>query len=108
MIGSFTSQTLFSRVVSLAKSLIYRKAYMLLSQDSIDDLRRERLVFDGVYRKLEVELADKKSEMTKIVEVSNAAYEARERAQQEIDALRGQAKQEQEDFEVYRPRECLP
>lgn len=43
----------------------------------VDMLRRERAVFDTVYRKFEKELADHKKQMAEIVEFSNAAYEAR-------------------------------
>jgi len=69
-------------------------------REKIDNLRRERVVFDGVYTRLEKELAEKKEEMQKIVEVSNAAYDARERANQEMEALRNQAEQEQKAFEA--------
>lgn len=50
-------------------------------RSNIDNLRRERLVFDQIYKKLERELADKKREMGRIIEVSNKAYEARDAAQ---------------------------
>ena len=43
----------------------------------VDMLRRERAVFDTVYRKFEKELADHKKQMAEIVEFSNLAYEAR-------------------------------
>ena len=69
-------------------------------REKIDNLRRERVVFDGVYTRLEKELAEKKEEMHKIVEVSNAAYDARERANQEMEALKNQAEQEQKAFEA--------
>ena len=35
-------------------------------RSAIDDLRRERLVFEGIYRKLERELMDKRKELTNI------------------------------------------
>ena len=38
-------------------------------------MRRERLVFDGIYRKLEKELSEKKREMAKIIEQANKANE---------------------------------
>merc|ERR1719460_2214482 len=68
-------------------------------RESIDNLRRERLVFDQIYRKLEKELAEKKKEMARIIEISNKAYEARDAAQSEMSALKAQADKEQEDFE---------
>ena len=39
--------------------------------------RRERGVFDTIYKKLERELQEKKKEMAFIIEVSNIAYEER-------------------------------
>mmetsp|Transcript_7500 Transcript_7500/g.17164 ORF Transcript_7500/g.17164 Transcript_7500/m.17164 type:complete len:387 (+) Transcript_7500:3-1163(+) len=50
-------------------------------------------------KKLEKELEEKKKEMAKIIEVSNIAYEARDRAQQEMAMLKAQADQEQAAFE---------
>jgi hypothetical protein len=44
---------------------------------SIDNLRRERLVFDNIYHKFERELIEHKKQMADIIETSNAAYEAR-------------------------------
>lgn len=69
-------------------------------RQEIDNLRRERLVFDQIYRKLEKELQEKKQEMANVIEVSNIAYEARDQAQNEIAALRSQADKEQSKFEV--------
>lgn len=69
-------------------------------RDIIDNLRRERVVFDGIYRKLERELHEKKNKMAQIIEESNAAYEARDKAQGEMIALKSQADKEQQKFEV--------
>lgn len=44
-------------------------------RDTIDDLRRERVVFDSIYRKLEKELHEKKKQMANIIELSNLSYE---------------------------------
>jgi hypothetical protein len=49
-------------------------------REDIDNLRRERCVFDQVYKKLERELHDKKREMASVIDVSNIAYEARDQA----------------------------
>lgn len=69
-------------------------------RESIDNLRRERVVYDGIVRKLEKELTEKKGRMAQIIEVSNAAYEARDKAQSEMVALKAQADKEQSKFEV--------
>lgn len=69
-------------------------------RETIDNLRRERVVFDGIYRKLERELHEKKNKMAEIIEISNASYEARDKAQAEMMALKAQADKEQQKFEV--------
>merc|ERR1711959_337619 len=68
-------------------------------RDDIDTLRRERVVFDNIYRKLENELKEKKQEMANIIEQANAAYEARDSAQAQMAALKQQADKEHAEFE---------
>eukprot|EP00736_Rhodelphis_marinus_P009779 Rmarinus@m.17933 len=68
-------------------------------RETIDNLRRERVVFDNIYKKLERELHEKKKEMANIIEISNIAYEARDQAQNEMAALKAQADKEQAAFE---------
>jgi hypothetical protein len=50
--------------------------------------------------KLEKELQEKKKEMGKIIEISNKAYEARDRAVNEMAKLKAQADKEQQAFEA--------
>ena len=50
-------------------------------REDIDDLRRERVVFDSIYRKLEKELGEKKRQMANVIEISNNAYEHRDNYQ---------------------------
>jgi hypothetical protein len=50
----------------------------------IDDLRRERTVFTGIYKKLEKDLNEKKKAMAQIIELSNMAYEQRDNHQVEV------------------------
>mmetsp|Transcript_2618 Transcript_2618/g.5837 ORF Transcript_2618/g.5837 Transcript_2618/m.5837 type:complete len:553 (+) Transcript_2618:152-1810(+) len=68
-------------------------------REGIDNLRRERQAFDNIYKKLDKDLAEKKGEMQRIIEISNVAYEARDKAQQEMALLKGQADREQANFE---------
>merc|ERR1711959_527090 len=68
-------------------------------REEIDGLRRERVVFDSIYKKLERELDQKKKEMANIIEISNSAYESRDQAQQEMQALKKQLEEEQAAFE---------
>ena len=66
----------------------------------IDEYRRERVVFDGIYKKLEKELHDKKKEMNAIIEDSKNAYQAREKAQKEMLSIKHHAEKEKADFET--------
>jgi hypothetical protein len=66
---------------------------------TIDNLRKERAVFAEVYRKLEKDLDAKKADMGVIVEESDRAYEARDRAVAEMAKLKMQADKEQASFE---------
>ncbi|CAE7374242.1 ODA1 [Symbiodinium microadriaticum] len=68
-------------------------------RDSIDDLRRERVVFENIYRKMERELQEKKQKMAEIIEVSNASYEQRDAYQMEVAAIEQANRKEQEEFE---------
>jgi len=68
-------------------------------RDEIDDLRRERVVFDSIYKKLDKELYEKKRQMASIIELSNLAYEARDNYQMEIAAYEQMNRKEQDDFE---------
>ncbi|KAJ3320335.1 Coiled-coil domain-containing protein 63 [Boothiomyces sp. JEL0866] len=64
----------------------------------IDNLRRERLVFDNIYHKFEKELMEQKKQMADIIETSNAAYEARDEAQSKIIVLREKAEKEYQSY----------
>jgi coiled-coil domain-containing protein 63/114 len=68
-------------------------------RESIDSLRRERVIFDNIYRKLEKELHSKREKMAKIIETANLAYEHRDIAQEELATLIQQAEREKLEFE---------
>ncbi|RLN96919.1 hypothetical protein BBJ28_00003388 [Nothophytophthora sp. Chile5] len=65
-----------------------------LLREEIDNLRRERVVFDAIYRKLEREHADKKRQMAQTIELSNQAYEQRDAAQLELRSLQDENRAE--------------
>jgi hypothetical protein len=65
----------------------------------IDEYRRERVVFDGIYKKLEKELHEKKKEMAAIIEDSKNAYQARDKSQSELITLQQNADKERSVFE---------
>ncbi|KAG7392307.1 Coiled-coil domain-containing protein 63 [Phytophthora pseudosyringae] len=68
-------------------------------REEIDNLRRERVVFDTIYRKLEREHGDKKRQMAQTIELSNQAYEQRDAAQLELRSLQDENRSE---LEVHR------
>ncbi len=68
-------------------------------RETIDNLRRERVVFDNIYRKLEKELHEKKKQMAAIIEMSNQAYEARDQAQMEVAVIEQQNAKEGLEYE---------
>merc|ERR1719162_1961136 len=69
-------------------------------REKIENARRDRVVFDGIYKKLERQLHEKKKLLALIIEESNEAYESRDKAQSEMQALKGRADKEQAKFEV--------
>ncbi|RHZ14934.1 hypothetical protein DYB37_004608 [Aphanomyces astaci] len=56
-------------------------------REEIDNLRRERMIFDNIYRKLEKDHNERKKQMANIIELSNLSYEQRDSAQMEIKAI---------------------
>jgi hypothetical protein len=69
-------------------------------RQKIDQYRRERIIFDGIYKKLEWELYEKKKEIAAIIDDSKNAYQARDKSQSEMIALQQQAEKERTDFEL--------
>ena len=68
-------------------------------KQKIDDYRRERVVFDVIYKKLERELHEKKKEMVKIIKDSREACLSRDKSQNEMLALKLHAEKEKSEFE---------
>ncbi|KAJ3108842.1 Coiled-coil domain-containing protein 63 [Phlyctochytrium planicorne] len=88
------SDKIAKALVKFNKSLAVNKRL----RATIDNLRRERLVFDNIYRKFERELMEQKKQMAEIIEMSNSAYEARDEAQAKIIALREKAEKEYQAY----------
>lgn len=74
-------------------------AHNKLLRSKIDEYRRERIVFDGIYKKLERDLHEKKNEMTAIITDSKRAYEERDKSQLEMEDLQSSAQRQREEFE---------
>lgn len=64
-------------------------------REHINNLRRERLVYDSIYKKLEKDLQEKKKDMANIIDICNTAYEARDAAINEMAQLKAHADKEQ-------------
>lgn len=75
-------------------------AYNTKLNRTIGNLRRERVVCDGIYKKLERELVEKTKKMAEIIEISNAAYEDRDKAQAEMVRLKLTADTQQQEFDT--------
>ena len=68
-------------------------------REGIDNLRRERVVFDNIYRKLEADLLETKQRMSAVIEDSTAAYEARDRMQKQCRDIDVDERRERDAFE---------
>ena len=82
-------------LVKFNKSLAHNRKL----RQEIDDLRGERAAFEGVSKKLEKSLVDKKRQMAEVIEQSNQAYEQRDRAQLESMAIDQANRKEMEAFD---------
>lgn len=67
-------------------------------RESIDDLRRERVVFESIYKKMERQLQERKQQMSSIIELSNQSYEQRDAYQMEIAAIEQANRKEEDEF----------
>jgi len=63
-------------------------------RETIDHLKKERNVFDGLKHRLETELLEQKKQMGEVIDRSNQAYEARDDAQARMIALRERSEKE--------------
>jgi chromosome segregation ATPase len=70
-----------------------------LLRETIENLRRERQIFDSIYKKLEQELRDKKKEMAGIIDIYNEAMARRADAQADMVDMKLRADEEQKRFE---------
>ena len=84
-------------LVKFNKSLAHNRKL----RQEIDDLRGERAAFEGVSKKLEKSLVEKKRRMAEVIEQSNQAYEQRDRAQLESMAIDQANRKETEAFDQH-------
>ncbi|XP_071790536.1 coiled-coil domain-containing protein 63-like [Asterias amurensis] len=69
-------------------------------RERIDHLRRERAIYDRLYRKLSKEQKDLKCQITEMIEEATGAYDTRDEAQAKMSALRERTEREQSLFGV--------
>ena len=65
----------------------------------IDSLRRERVIFENIYKRLEGELRKRREEMANKIEEANKAYELRDIAQEETNRLMQESAKNKENIE---------
>mmetsp|Transcript_9222 Transcript_9222/g.19727 ORF Transcript_9222/g.19727 Transcript_9222/m.19727 type:complete len:546 (+) Transcript_9222:205-1842(+) len=100
------SQTVQKKMKLLENRL--EKAYVKYNQsithnkqlrEQINNMRRERLMFESINSNLERELQKLKKDMAETILLANAAFEAKEKAIVEMNTLKVQADKEQQGFE---------
>jgi hypothetical protein len=67
-------------------------------REEIDHLRKEKVIFENVYSKLEKQLGSKRKDMAEIIEVANTAYEERDKVQEKLATMISQSDKEQAEF----------
>lgn len=67
-------------------------------REDIDNLRKEKVIFENVYTKLENQLGDKRRDVANIIEVANSSYEERDKVQEKLATLISQSEKEQAEF----------
>lgn len=68
-------------------------------REQINNLRRERLMFESINSNLERELHKLKKEMADMIHLANAAFEMKEKAVLDMNKLKIEAEKEQQGFE---------
>ncbi|GAB5362669.1 hypothetical protein AAMO2058_000817500 [Amorphochlora amoebiformis] len=69
-------------------------------REQIDNLRKDRDSYDGIFKKLTKELRDKKEEVQRLISTSNDAYKSRSEAQQEMQDMKERADKEKSKFDM--------
>lgn len=65
----------------------------------IDNIRKEKVIFETLYSKLETELVRKKHQVNDVIEVASGAYEERNKIQAKMAELIQQSQKEQQEFD---------
>ena len=67
-------------------------------RSEIDQLRKDKTIFENMYSKLESQLSSKRAEIGLIVDTANSAYEERDKVQAKIANLIQSSMKEQTEF----------
>lgn len=65
----------------------------------INNLRKERTLYDNIYNQLEVDILNKKNELLNLIEASEKAEKTKEEYINKLQIIKQQAEKEQEDFQ---------
>ena len=68
-------------------------------RSKVDELRKERVIFDGIYKKLEKEMHEKKKNIDQLVDEANRAYQSRDEAKEDLRVLNKKAHDARTRFE---------
>jgi hypothetical protein len=68
-------------------------------RERIDSLRKERVVFDMIYRQLESDIKGKREELIAIMSRTDKAEKARDESRVELEKLKGEASKLRELFQ---------
>ena len=68
-------------------------------RERIDALRKERVVFDVIYRQLELDIKSRREELISMMHKTEKAERARDDARQELDKVRADATRLKELFQ---------
>eukprot|EP01017_Pseudomicrothorax_dubius_P020237 TRINITY_DN2213_c0_g4_i3.p1 TRINITY_DN2213_c0_g4~~TRINITY_DN2213_c0_g4_i3.p1 ORF type:complete len:505 (+),score=148.89 TRINITY_DN2213_c0_g4_i3:42-1556(+) len=88
--------------LQLAKSLAKLNGATAKNRDlreQINSLRRERVIYDNIYKQIELELSERKKELFHQHQLKRDALDQREQALKTLNALRSKAVNEQTKFE---------
>ena len=67
-------------------------------REEIDNLRKEKVIFENVYSNLESQMLEKRRDVSNIIEVANSSYEERDKVQEKLATLISQSEKEQAEF----------
>ena len=68
-------------------------------RSEIDNLRKEKVIFENLYSKLDKQVQDKRVQMNDIMEVANNTYQDRDKIQEKLAGMITQSDKEQAEFD---------